>query len=417
MTNGNVIAMSTSIEDIKKIRQEKLSRHELTEKIAERVIRKLELHGTFYRTRDEAFYFDETTKRLVRMEWKDEMYMRIYRSQFGLNAEDPVTKWVHSSVRNHARENGEETVPRVFAHYDEKTDTLYRDDFNDGIYVITPTDIHHMPNGTDGVLFVANTTAQPYGIEPGERGTLNKLVFNDLNITGNGEQRISRDESVTILRLWVFSMFFGSILPARPIIALIGPPGSGKTVTIRRIGAMLFGPDFNVTPMPGTERDFNNHVVNNFFVALDNADSYHRWTNDSLATLATGGDITTRVLYTTDQERRTPTNCFTAITACTPTFTRPDVSDRLLLIHLDRIEDFRREGDILGAIQNSRDTLAWEINEELQAWVRDLKETKAEHFDVKIRMADWAILCLRIARARGGEEELTSIFERMVTEQ
>ena len=56
-------------------------------------------------------------------------------------------------------------------------------------------------------------------------------------------------------------MFFPELFPTRPILAMIGEKGSGKTSVLRRIGQMLFGPKFQVMGMSHEPKDFDAAVI------------------------------------------------------------------------------------------------------------------------------------------------------------
>ena len=120
------------------------------------------------------------------------------------------------------------------------------------------------------------------------------------------------------------------------ILALIGDKGSGKTFALQRIGQVVIGPGFDVVSLSREERDFDALVTNSPMVAFDNVDSGPAWLENRLATLATGGQIGRRELYTTNRQVTFPIKAFAAVTSRTPPFRRDDVAERLLPIRLAR---------------------------------------------------------------------------------
>ena len=91
-------------------------------------------------------------------------------------------------------------------------------------------------------------------------------------------------------------MFFPELFPTRPILAMIGEKGSGKTSVLRRIGQLLFGPKFQVMGMSHEPKDFDAAVTSDAFVVIDNADANVPWLDDKLAVVATGGTLKRRKL-------------------------------------------------------------------------------------------------------------------------
>ena len=63
------------------------------------------------------------------------------------------------------------------------------------------------------------------------------------------EEALSRKEQEWLFESWLYAMFFPELFPTRPILAMIGEKGSGKTSVLRRIGQLLFGPKFQVMGM------------------------------------------------------------------------------------------------------------------------------------------------------------------------
>ena len=69
-------------------------------------------------------------------------------------------------------------------------------------------------------------------------------------------------DQVALLLAYVLGLFFPDLFPTRVILALIGEKGSGKTSALRRIGRLLFGSGFEVSPLTRDERDFDALVTN-----------------------------------------------------------------------------------------------------------------------------------------------------------
>ena len=212
-------------------------------------------------------------------------------------------------------------------------------------------------------------------------------------------------------------MFFPELFPTRPIIAMIGEKGSGKTSILRRIGQLLFGPKFQVMGMSHEPRDFDAAVTGEGFVAIDNADADVPWLNDKLAVVATGGTLKRRLYYTTNQLVEFPITSFVGITSRTPHFKREDVADRLLLFNVERLKEFGAEGTLLSELTARRNHLMTEFVGELQRVLRALEKNKDKSYSSNFRIADFAQFVLKVADAEGNLGEAEAMFDRLGQEQ
>jgi energy-coupling factor transporter ATP-binding protein EcfA2 len=193
------------------------------------------------------------------------------------------------------------------------------------------------------------------------------------------------------------------------LLLLYGEKGSGKTTTLRVVLKLLLGPHANVTPL-GKEDGFNAAVSSEYLLVLDNVDSYCKWIEDRLATVATGQTIRLRKLYTTNEMLSFPTRCAIALTARTPRFRRDDVVDRLQILRVARLEAFGKESDWYQEIETHRPRLWAQILRELNAIVASLRVASTESPDT-IRMADWASLATTIGDTLGHGTEVRAALE------
>ena len=121
-------------------------------------------------------------------------------------------------------------------------------------------------------MFVRNPKWEPFQIgTPGATTTgIAEALLGSLRLR---EQALSRSEQEWLFESWLYAMFFPELFPTRPILAMIGEKGSGKTSVLRRIGRLLFGPKFQVMGMSHEPRDFDAAVTGDAFVGIDNADA------------------------------------------------------------------------------------------------------------------------------------------------
>ncbi len=225
------------------------------------------------------------------------------------------------------------------------------------------------------------------------------------------------EDSRLLLKMWFFCLFFPEKFPTRPIMAMIGEKGSGKSSALRKLGQLIFGPSFNVMQLSEDSKDFDAAVTGSPFVSIDNADSPVKWLNDRLAVVATGGKLQWRKYYTTNQLIEFPVIAFLSITSRTPQFKRDDVADRLLVFSVKRFETFIPESEILTEIGQNRDEIWTEVIYRLQELVRIFQDQKGKKYSSSFRMADFADFCLRIAHAEGWDARMEAIFEKVKSMQ
>lgn len=319
-----------------------LQTFEKKREIAARVLADLKTRGKLIRTPEGVLYFfDLQAKALERVD-QDEFLAEIYE-RFGLNSTEAETRYVEREILMVARRRGTHVQVRRLAFWHEETQTLYVDASDGTMFVLNGKTITRVDNGSNEVLFVADRRASP--IEPDF--TAAPDCFNTLftNLSLAGEDEASKDQTVALMKIWALSIFFLEALPVRPILALIGEQGSGKTTLGRRLGLALYGPSFQVGSFrsdPSGEDDFVAAITARRFVVFDNADAQIRWLPDYLARLATGADIEKRELYTTNNLISYPADCMLAITSRDPRWKRDDVVRRLLPVRMDTIQGSKR---------------------------------------------------------------------------
>lgn len=139
---------------------------------------------------------------------------------------------------------------------------------------------------------------------------------------------------VALLRAYVVVHVLRSSVPVRPILLCLGMPGSGKTSLARLIGWLLFGPEFNVNLLPGSDRDLEVVLAGSPFVVLDNVESIRDKALDCLCAVATGVKLSGRALYQNATEAPLEADVFIGMTTATGSWVRADLLDRCLPIRM-----------------------------------------------------------------------------------
>ena len=407
--------MKAQIEEIRKNKYSKAFK--IKQDLSSVVMTDMLERGRFYQTvSQQGFWFDNEVKRLYPIHNDDEPFKVLVNERYGINPSEIEFAFLVEELKKETFARGTETEVYKCAFYDSNHHVLYVYNNDDQIYRLDGKEVKLVANGTDGVLFLKDYDWEPFEYEDiGDEGFLLPLVVNPINFVDGEHVNLSKHEQRNIFTIWLYTLFFESIQPTKPIQTIIGPKGSGKTTGQRVVGKMLFGKRFDVTPIDKDD-DFDATISNNYIASFDNVDGRIDWLNDRLAHTATGKMIQKRELYTTNKNVRFFPKCFLSLNAREPRFKRDDVVDRLLLFRVERLPSFRSEQSIINEILAHRDELWSELLNDLNDIVAALAQDD-EPFTSQHRMADWAELGWRIAKINGQGDEFIALLEKMDKEQ
>jgi hypothetical protein len=388
---------------------------EIRAEVAKILLTDLHDRGQFYHDETQAYIFLESEKTLIAI-GPDDTKCTLMLADYGINPSEEISCYLLDALRIEAFKHGRKTDIYRLAYYNAATFTLYLFNHGNQIYRISPHTIDLVDNGADRVLFLSRSNAQPFEVMEDEESSswLDRIIVSTINFAAD---RLTRDEQRLLFTLWFYALFFESLMRTKPILAFIGSKGSGKSITNRKVGMLLFGENFDVTPLTNDPKDFDAAINNSAFVAIDNADTKCHWLDDRLATAATGGLIKKREYYTTNTLVEIPTHCFVAITSRTPQFRRDDVADRLLIMKVERHETFRAEKALLDEVLQNRNQIMSEVVRHLQRVVQALRAEQDADDSGVFRMADFATFAMKVARHVGIERQMKAIFEKLMSEQ
>jgi len=214
---------------------------------------------------------------------------------------------------------------------------------------------------------------------------------------------------------WIISTFFTELCPTRPIMALIGDIGSGKSMLLRMFLMFLFGPFGQVSGIPDKPDGFTAAAAAHHIMAIDNLDDIVDWLRDKLARLATGAVDEYRKLYSGNEVGRILYRCWLACSSHSPdTLRRADLSDRLLILSVKRIADTDRvvERLFLANILKHRNEWWGDLFVLLSKVIVAIKERKLSRKST-LRMADWESLGRVVAIVEGKEREWDSFIGQL----
>ena len=372
-----------------------------------KVTERMQGHGFFVKASDGAAYFFNTRmKRLITLD-KDDIELRsLLLETYQINRQDNFFAHLLEHLTVEAHERGQQSVLRMFSHYDRDSDTVLLDMGGGRVLRIRHDDVRVRDNGADGVLFQATPYASAWDYHP---DAPEDLVYNTIvkptNFTDEGPFDVS--EQKLLMLLWMLSFAFESMMMFRPIALAVGPAGSGKSSLFRYVGRMLIGPDFDVFSLTRDskgEEAFWVAITNAPYVVYDNVDQSVSWLGDALATAVTGIGQLKRELRTTNQMARFTPRCMLGITARTPTIslTREDVAGRNLIFSLTTLPKIRPEFEIHDEIAALRDQLMSDYARMVQkALAIPMDSVKTS--DEKLRLGDFARIATRIGAGFGAE--------------
>ncbi len=357
------------------------------------------------------FWYETYEKRLYDLDAHP--FRCLFLKRYQVNPAEREFTHIFEAVKAVARDEGRRVHVVRFSFYDEKSERLYIYGGTGNVYRLDGASIQCVDNGTDGVLFEegdrpnvipADSTNLVFEGDP-----LGGLIVGRVNFIRGSGVILSPEQQELMFRIWILATFFPELQPAKCLLLMYGEKGSGKSTTLRVVLKLLLGPDANVTPL-GKEDGFNAAVSTEYLLVLDNVDSYCKWIEDRLATVATGQTIRMRKLYTTNEMLSFPTRCAIALTARTPRFRRDDVVDRLQILRVARLESFGLETEWYQEIERNRAVLWAQLLSTLNAIVASLRSSSSASPN-SIRMADWAALATTIGESMGKGDAVRAALE------
>ena len=217
----------------RKDRQDLRKDFEINREVLDLILAHLNCRGRFYTDLHKAYFFFQREKRLITIHVDDDGY-RLLMHRYGINPTEKIYRWIVEAIKNEALERGQKTTVHRLAYYDSNGHRAYVFNHDNGMYRIAPDEIELVDNGTDGVLFVTDSRAQPfrYRLPQDARPWFREVISTKINFS---DDVLTREERIRVFELWFYALFFESVMPTKPILAFIGPKGSGKSMTLRRI--------------------------------------------------------------------------------------------------------------------------------------------------------------------------------------
>jgi hypothetical protein len=337
-----------------------------------------------------------------------------------------IAKYIHTMCHQF----GTRTETRLAFHYEPKTFSAYAANVPGKLIKITRYGFDEVPNGTDGQLFVFPETWQPLlsgslddlGPEPEfpksdlcvhtlfADGHLVKHLFKDVHfdVKGLNEKQLR----ILLMAYLLFLMLPGAV-SERVLLECLGPSGSGKTFFAVLMGLVLLGENFKSQPLPSDPKEFENQVINSYYLVYDNVTRVPRDIRDRICQSVTGMDVVRRILYTDRQEMRVPAKATIALSAITPPLPELEHQNRSITINFKE----RPEGTYVSEIElrkqviAGRDDIVINLLRRMTLVIGALYAQRDYVPKVNVRLASVATFILRIARHEGWEEEALRLLD------
>jgi hypothetical protein len=345
-----------------------------------------------------------------------ELLLSEYAITPGEQMYDLVLKELQLAIQSIA----EEVRLKHFSSYDETQNILCLSR-GDQVIRITSSAISFVKNGSDGVVFSEPgvTLSRPFELSDDSDAAIQcyqRTILESVNFTDDGLGMTKADQK-RLYEAYLLSIYFPELMPTKPILTLVGEKGSGKSSSLRRLGRLVLGPDFDVRMLPDNPEEFDVAVTNDSFTVFDNVDTHIRWLEDKLAGCATGTTIVRRKLYTTNQQEVFAVKARIALTARAPRFRRDDVCERLVVLRVNRFSKFIPEHNMDLEFEHNYSLAFSGLLYVLQSALQALEDTKGYPFESEVRLADFASFTMRIGQGRAEEKETTAAISSLINEQ
>lgn len=402
---------SDVMEKVKGIRRFGGLAHEKLSYISDLVLKDMQARGQFINCGDgTSWYISKEEGKPVPILTRAESLQTILDKWYGLNPTERENAYVIGSLVTYT--NGLPPVGRIGAlsWYDKDTNTVLLHTGRKEVLLITKNDVTVTTNGYENIVFPwipSQEVINPYYSRQEKKWE--DILFDSAvnNVTG-----ISVSEAKALLKVWMLMILVRNIVVARPILAIFGQPGAGKSTLFRRIYTLLFGKNRTLSSITHPEA-FDFETAASPLVVFDNVDTYEKWIPDRFALAATISQVTRRKLYTNAETITLTRQAFLGITAHNPKFGREDVVDRLVLITLERLQKFAPETEIINYIYDNRSRIWGMIIQDLQ---RVLAEPIPYEYP-QFRIEDFSRYGQWIANAVGVSKEFNSALNNITSEQ
>lgn len=201
---------------------------------------------------------------------------------------------------------------------------------------VTPGKVEVILQGSE--TFFYRSVSSLSTVLPSETGNLDKL-----------KQYLNMDERSKILFIaWLsYTLAHPKLSTTKYVILVLqGNQGSGKSSLCKNIIMALIDPSsIGVQMMPTNIKDMAIAVNRKHVVCLDNVRSISPAMADGLCVAATGGTLTSRQLYSDDEQAAIPLHCAIVLNGIHSFIDQPDLAQRCLPLELKPLSESSRKSE------------------------------------------------------------------------
>ncbi len=185
---------------------------------------------------------------------------------------------------------------------------------------------------------------------------------------------------------------------AFPVLEFVGAQGTGKSSTQEKYRRLIDPNAVNLRAAPKNVEDIFIGAGCNWLVSLNNLSHLSPQQQDALCNLATGGGFASRKLYTNADEILIECKRPVVINGIVPLVTAQDLTDRVVHVELEPIQEYRDETEIEAAFTEAAPGILGALLDLFVATLAILPEVKPERLP---RMGSFAKLGEAMYQAQG----------------